>query len=536
MALRNFEPKLAVEIIKPKYGSGYRIGGRLVLTAKHLFRNGENSGCKVRAKQTFGEVDAEVVWTAPNADVALVALPEDVDGCEPIVFGCFPSEPKAAIVDFDLFGWPKWARTMGPPGEPGKAGGRHIVGKIYLADTSPDGLLVVEPQRGPEAPNPDKRGSEWEGTSGAAVVCNGFVVAVQHHHQNPRRAASLGATLLSRVYNDPTWCNLLGEHGIGAEPEDVPIANRLRNVISSASYAQQDHRQNVVGAVTSRLTGLSQDHLHMLAKKMYDLAKGEASGISLTLPIDSENLAHQTACCMVDNIAVSDVIRSLVGLMRDMERRDATRIADIIDYLLPLNYVPDVIKRLHQQVDEDGLGLVENEVVTRTLAEIIMAGYEQKPAVFEVFADSAGSVRGSTALSYDPGPEVGPGDLGVNTSGLQHAVRDLFCHLLALLDVTPQHTSHANLTREIDDYAMRLQEILRAERTFNKNERSLYYVLKLPREDPKRAFLKQVLNAVCKLVPQLFFVELAPFQKHPGESEMDRYIQHIVRLVRTQND
>lgn len=223
--------------------------------------------------------------------------------------------------------------------------------------------------------------------------------------------------------------------------------------------------------------------------------------------------------------------------MHDMERRDAMRIANIIDYLLPLNYVPDVIKRLHQQVDEDGLGLVENEVVTWTLAEIIMAGYEQKPAVFEVFADSAGSIRGSTALSYDPGPEVGPGDLGANTSGLQqHAVRDLFRHLLALLDVTPQHTSHANLNREIDDYAMRLQEILRAERTFNKNERSLYYVLKMPQEEPKRAFLKQVLNAVCKLVPQLFFVELAPFQKHPGESEMDCYIQRIVRLVRTQNE
>jgi hypothetical protein len=296
MALRNFEPKLAVEIIKPKYGSGYRIGGHLVLTAKHLFPNGENSVCKVRAKQIFGEVDAEVVWTAPNADVALVALPEDIDGCEPIVFGCFPSEPRAAIVDFDLFGWPKWARTMRPPGEAGKAGGRHIVGKIYLADTSPDGLLVVEPQRGPEAPNPDKRGSDWEGTSDAAVVCNGFVVAVQHHHQNPRRAASLEATLLSKVYDDPNWHNLLAEQGICAEPEDVPIANKLRNVISSASYAQQDHRQNVVGAVTSRLKGLSQNHLHMLAKKMYDLAKGEASGISLTLPIDSENLVHQTAC------------------------------------------------------------------------------------------------------------------------------------------------------------------------------------------------------------------------------------------------
>jgi hypothetical protein len=32
-----FYPDHAVEIVAPKYGSAYRIGGSLVLTCKHLF-------------------------------------------------------------------------------------------------------------------------------------------------------------------------------------------------------------------------------------------------------------------------------------------------------------------------------------------------------------------------------------------------------------------------------------------------------------------------------------------------------------------
>lgn len=210
----------AVEITAPHYGSGYRIGCRLVLTAKHLVPDGPGSRCTVRARHTFGERNSEVVWSAPDADVALVALPEDVEGCTPIGFGRLPSEPSADIINFELYAWPKWAWTTRPD-EVAKAGGRHIVGKIYLADTSPDGLLVVEPERVPETPNPDERGSAWTGISGAAVVCNGLVVAVQRHHQNPRRAASLEATPLSKVYDDPTWRHCMTEHGMRVEPTAV---------------------------------------------------------------------------------------------------------------------------------------------------------------------------------------------------------------------------------------------------------------------------------------------------------------------------
>lgn len=211
MVCRRFEPERAVEIVGPTYGSGYRIGGRLVLTAAHLFPTGVGSGCQVRSKPTFGTVAATVAWIAPRMDIALVELAKGVASCEPVAFGALPSAPEK--VRFDLYGWPKWARTTHPDAKP-KAGGRHIDGLIYLADTSPEGLLVLEPDRVPEMSAPDEAGSDWEGISGAVVICEGLVVAVQRHHQNPRRPASLEAEPLAQVYDHPDWRRLLERHGI----------------------------------------------------------------------------------------------------------------------------------------------------------------------------------------------------------------------------------------------------------------------------------------------------------------------------------
>lgn len=218
MVCRRFEPERAVEIVGPTYGSGYRIGGRLVLTAVHLFPAGVGSACQIRSRPTFETVTATVAWTAPGADIALVALPDTVVGCEPVAFGVLPTGPEK--VRFDLYGWPKWARTTRSD-KPPKAGGRHIDGQIYLADTSPEGLLVLEPTRVPETPAPDEAGSDWEGLSGAAVVCDGLVVAVQHHHQNPRRPASLEAEPLAKVHSDEGWRSLLEKEGIASLLEQL---------------------------------------------------------------------------------------------------------------------------------------------------------------------------------------------------------------------------------------------------------------------------------------------------------------------------
>jgi tetratricopeptide (TPR) repeat protein len=220
--VRQFEPKRAVEVVQPKYGSAYRIGGRLVLTAAHLLSE-VGSDCRLRSKQSFGEVTARVVWKAPDSDIALLELPEQVERCESVVFGRLPEANTGETLEFQMYGYPRWGRTQREQGT--AAGGRQVEGLIYLADTSPDGLLVLEAQRlPPEALS--ESGSDWEGNSGAVIVCDGLVIAVQRQHQNPRRPASLEATPLWTIYDDEQWCDVLRQHGISLEPEIAAIARQ----------------------------------------------------------------------------------------------------------------------------------------------------------------------------------------------------------------------------------------------------------------------------------------------------------------------
>jgi tetratricopeptide (TPR) repeat protein len=183
-----------------------------------------------------------VVWAAepgtqseeqPRKDVALVELPEVAEEAEPVTFGRFAEQTGSSPIPFEIYGWPCWARTQ----REGRvlAGGRLIPGLIYPADTSPEGLLVVEPERGPdpgERCDDNPGSSAWEGVSGAAVVCAGaFVVAVQRHHQNPRRQRSLEAVLLGPFLNDAGFRRVFQERG-----QEVLIASVARLATPLSSY------------------------------------------------------------------------------------------------------------------------------------------------------------------------------------------------------------------------------------------------------------------------------------------------------------
>jgi hypothetical protein len=221
MAIQHFEPLLrAIEIMSPQYGTGYRIGGHLVLTVAHPLGK-VGSVCQLRSKRSFGEVEAKVVWRAQTADIALLELPNEIAPCEAIVLGKLPQARFGEIISFKMYGYPWWGRTERDTGT--AAGGRQIEGMIYLADTSPDDFLVLEPKRVPEGNS--KRDSEWEGASGAAIVCDGLVVGVQRWHQNPNRPASIEAEPLSKVYSDEQWCSLLIQHGINPNLETVSVEN-----------------------------------------------------------------------------------------------------------------------------------------------------------------------------------------------------------------------------------------------------------------------------------------------------------------------
>ena len=218
MAIRQFIPSRAVEVMAPNYGSGYRIGGSLVLTAAHLIdRVGTN--CTVRDKQSFGERVAQVVWRSWESDIALIKLPREIEGVEAITFGQLPKSTAGEKLVFQMYSYPSWAWTK--RGQGSASGGRQVEGVIYLSDRSPDGLLVLEAERLPSGASTVH--SEWIGTSGASIICDGLLIAVQSQHQNPMRPASLEASLLREVCEDERWQRLIEKHGINPELETVRL-------------------------------------------------------------------------------------------------------------------------------------------------------------------------------------------------------------------------------------------------------------------------------------------------------------------------
>ncbi|OCY12577.1 MAG: hypothetical protein BEV12_02090 [Microcystis aeruginosa CACIAM 03] len=237
-----FQPDRALEIVAPKYGTAYRIGGRLLLTCRHLFDNSNDCKVRFRSPSKYSDkqdIDAKVIWKAPdNIDIALVELPETIETCDPVDFGLLPDSNSGEKVKFEFLGWPEWGLIKTDKEK--KATRLHIEGIIYTADVSPDGLLVLEVTRKPSILEVKKANLEaepkspWQGTSGAAIVCNGLVVGVQKWHQNPDRPESLEAESLARVYDNPEWCEILENHDIDPEPKPVISAS-----LKSSSYRNQ---------------------------------------------------------------------------------------------------------------------------------------------------------------------------------------------------------------------------------------------------------------------------------------------------------
>lgn len=127
MPKRQFDPARAVEVIAASYGSGYRIGGRLVLTSAHLLSPELGSNCKVRFHRDAGarEWTGKAAWIAPGwrhpdgppkADVAFVAIEEEAPACEPAAVGLLPDAADVLKLPFHMYGWPNWAQTQHPSG------------------------------------------------------------------------------------------------------------------------------------------------------------------------------------------------------------------------------------------------------------------------------------------------------------------------------------------------------------------------------------------------------------------------------------
>ncbi|OPF19204.1 apoptotic protease-activating factor 1 like protein [Microcystis aeruginosa KW] len=238
-----FQPDRALEIVAPKYGTAYRIGGRLLLTCRHLFDN--SNDCKVRFRSASNysdkqDIDAKVIWKAPdNIDIALVELPETIETFDPVGFGLLPDASSTQKVKFDFLGFPLFLRYS--EDEIKYATGLHIEGTIDVANRVPHHRLLLNIKDSQDIQPTDeqlerlgKDQSPWQGTSGSAIVCYGLVIGVQSKQPIRDRPASLEAESLARVYDNPEWCEILENHDIDPEPKPVISAS-----LKSSSYRNQ---------------------------------------------------------------------------------------------------------------------------------------------------------------------------------------------------------------------------------------------------------------------------------------------------------
>jgi hypothetical protein len=238
-----FQPDRALEIVAPKYGTAYQIGGRLLLTCRHLFDN--SNDCKVRFRSASNysdkqDIDAKVIWKAPdNIDIALVELPETIETCNPVVFGVLPDANTTKKVKFDCLGFPLFLRYV--EDEIKYATGLHIEGTVDVANRVPHHRLLLNIKDSQDIQPTDEQlerlaenQSPWEGTSGSAIVCYGLVIGVQSKQPIRDRPASLEAESLARVYDNPEWCEILEKHRLDPKPKPVISAS-----LKSSSYRNQ---------------------------------------------------------------------------------------------------------------------------------------------------------------------------------------------------------------------------------------------------------------------------------------------------------
>ncbi|MDB9429095.1 NB-ARC domain-containing protein [Microcystis aeruginosa CS-555/01A07] len=238
-----FQPDRALEIVAPKYGTAYRIGGRLLLTCRHLFDNSNNCKVRFRSESNYSDkqdIDAKVIWKAPdNIDIALVELPETIETCNPVGFGVLPDASSTQKVKFDCLGFPLFLRYV--EDEIKYATGLHIEGTVDVANRVPHHRLLLNIKDSQDIQPTDEQlerlaedQSPWQGTSGSAIVCNGLVIGVQSKQPIRDRPASLEAESLARVYDNPEWCEILENHDIDPEPKPVISAS-----LKSSSYRNQ---------------------------------------------------------------------------------------------------------------------------------------------------------------------------------------------------------------------------------------------------------------------------------------------------------
>ncbi|RKE05106.1 tetratricopeptide repeat protein [Streptomyces sp. TLI_171] len=212
-----------------RYGSGWLLGPRLVLTARHVVTDSDGTpllgiGVQVGDPRTGAPSPppvrrgARVCWPMPGSvpvgapDVALLLLdePVPVGAAPPVRWGQITGITE---LPYQGFGFPRFAdlrdlRGRSPVSNPVE----HLRGRLSPVSSDGLGALVLDTSTWPpESPDPQQ---QWSGASGAAVFCHGRLVGVVGEAYGGHRQYAYPASLL---LVDTGFLRLVTEHS-GGQP------------------------------------------------------------------------------------------------------------------------------------------------------------------------------------------------------------------------------------------------------------------------------------------------------------------------------
>jgi hypothetical protein len=193
----------------------------VVITCAHVLTEAEWTG--IRWDGSTVEFDPSATLTWPDADIALLfpLTPAEVD---PVTVGVVdPLYPER--LPFRMYGWPLWGAEAGPDGRL-RDGGRMVHGVIDPSDTSPDGNLVLQPDRTGASHLLGR--SDWNGMSGAAVFCLDRLIGIQRRHVDVNRPDSVEARPVQRILDQVGVAELQQDLGVAVDREWSLTGTRAR--------------------------------------------------------------------------------------------------------------------------------------------------------------------------------------------------------------------------------------------------------------------------------------------------------------------
>ena len=213
-----------------------------------------------------------------------------------------------------------------------------------------------------------------------------------------------------------------------------------------------------------------------------------------------------------------DTIADLVSVHEQLSDQnkpeEASRIAEIIDLVLPLYFPRDVISKAWQQLQDHEAVLIESSVATKTAAEIVMAGVARKSTAFRrqpLWGAGMQDPVGENLVPLEP-PAIGDPE---------QLLEDTLLDLHRASGFSPAGDPR---TADQGDREKRIERIVQ---DLNGRYRALTKLCKRPPDSAlalpvsplDRAHEKQTIARIRKLIPHLLFIGLDR-DTRPGSSRI----------------